>query len=40
MSEDELTKLVKTLKTLANPTRLRMIASLAEEPNKDEVTGS
>ena len=32
MSEDELTKLVKTLKALANPLRLRMIASLAEEP--------
>jgi len=32
LSEDELTKLVKTLKALANPTRLRMIASLTEEP--------
>jgi ArsR family transcriptional regulator len=32
LSEDELTKLVKTLKALANPIRLRMIASLAEEP--------
>lgn len=32
MSEDELTKLVKTLKALANPLRLRMIASLADEP--------
>jgi len=32
LSEDELTKLVKALKALANPTRLRMIASLAEEP--------
>lgn len=32
MSEDRREKLVKTLKALANPIRLSMIASLAEEP--------
>lgn len=32
MSEDGPQKLVKTLKALANPTRLKLIASLEEEP--------
>lgn len=32
MSEDRQQQLVKTLKALANPVRLRIIASLAEEP--------
>lgn len=32
MSEDGPEKLVKTLKALANPIRLKMIASLEEEP--------
>lgn len=32
MSEDGLQTLVKTLKALSNPIRLRIIASLAEEP--------
>lgn len=32
MGDDRQQQLVKTLKALANPVRLRMIASLAEEP--------
>ena len=32
MTSGELEKLVKTLKALANPLRLKMIAKLAEEP--------
>jgi ArsR family transcriptional regulator len=32
LSEDRQQQLVKTLKALANPVRLRIIASLAEEP--------
>lgn len=32
MSDDQRERLVKTLKALANPIRLKMIVSLAEEP--------